>query len=77
MNSLDIFTLVSMSSDCKSSFYGSCEVIAHVQKENLTVFSGDGNIADSQFWVCNPCCPDGEDARLTIANLIDLLLKQV
>jgi hypothetical protein len=37
MNSLGTYTLISSSSDCSSSFHGSCEVTTHVQKANLTV----------------------------------------
>jgi hypothetical protein len=42
-NSLGTYTRISLSSDCSSSFYDSCEVTAQVRKANLTVLSGNGN----------------------------------
>jgi hypothetical protein len=42
-NNLDTYTLISLSSDWRSSFYDSCEVSAQVRKSNLTVLSEDDN----------------------------------
>jgi hypothetical protein len=43
LNSLGTCTLISSSSNCSTSFYGSCEMTAQVRKANLTILSGDGN----------------------------------
>jgi hypothetical protein len=64
-------TLIFSSSECSSSFYGSC-----AEGESDGVVWG-GQPADSQFWVCNPRYPAGGDACLAAAHLIDLLQKQI
>jgi hypothetical protein len=77
MNSSGTLTLISSSSDCSSSFYGSCEVTAQVRKVNLTVLSGDGKLrkvnltvlsGDGKLWKVNLTVLSG-DGKLHKVNL--------